>query len=53
MLLMHVYAHLYITVGRPSCTARSARAPKGYSQLGVPDKDVVDNRYHLISKENN
>jgi hypothetical protein len=43
---------LCITIGRPSCTARSGRAPKGYSQLGVPNKDVVDDRYHLISKEN-
>ena len=41
------------TVGKSNCTARKgARAPKGYSQLGIPDKGVVDSKYHLISKEN-
>ena len=41
------------TVGKSNCTARkSARAPKGYSQLGVPDKGIVDNKYHLIGREN-
>ena len=30
---------------------RTCQSDKGYSQLGLPDKDV-DNNYHLISKEN-
>ena len=41
---------IIIIIGKWS-TARNMRAPKGYGQLGLPDKDV-DNNYHLVTNEN-
>ena len=42
---------LIITIIGKRSTARNVRAPKGYGQLGLPDKDV-DNNYHLVTNEN-
>ena len=41
---------LIITITGKWSTARNMRAPKGYGQLDLPDKDV-DNNYHLVTNE--